>query len=256
MRIQIHTFQVLPSTNDYLRERAREGAPEGTVIIAREQTSGKGRWGRHWDSPRGGAWFSLLLRPPIPLEQAGCIAILIAVSLARALREGWGVPVDVKWPNDLYVRGKKLGGVLIELGSSQGKIDWLVAGIGINVNNELPAEARVPATSLACELGRPVPLEEFFEGALAAIAQDYERFLCEGFEFIRQRWQELSVLPPRIIFRTNVGEIAAEVLGLAPSGRLIVRTDEGLRELGSEEVTLCPLVLSLEPSGATKAKGR
>jgi biotin-(acetyl-CoA carboxylase) ligase len=104
-----------------------------------------------------------------------------------------------------------------------------------------PTEARVPPTSLACELGRPVPLEEFFERALAAIAHDYERFLSEGFEFVRQRWQGLSVLPPRISVRTSTEEISAQVLGLAPSGRLIVRTDEGLRELKSEEVTLCPL---------------
>ncbi len=237
----ISVFDQLSSTNDYLKQLAESGAPEGTVVIAREQTAGRGRLGRSWLSPKGGAWFSLLLRPPIPVEQAGCISVLIAVSLAHALREGWGVPVGVKWPNDLYVQGRKLGGILIELSSRLDKIEWLVAGIGINVNNELPTEARVPPTSLACELGHPVPLEDFFDRALAAIAQDYERFLCEGFEFVRQRWQELSVLPPRIIFRTNVREIAAEVLGLAPSGRLIVRTDEGLRELNSEEVTLCPL---------------
>jgi BirA family biotin operon repressor/biotin-[acetyl-CoA-carboxylase] ligase len=241
MRTQIQICDALPSTNDRLKDLAQWGAPEGTVIIAKEQTSGKGRLGRRWDSPRGGAWFSLLLRPPISVEQAGCIAILIAVSLARALREGWGMPVGVKWPNDLYVRGKKLGGVLIELSSRLDKIEWLVVGIGVNVNNALPTEARVPPTSLACELGRPVPLEEFFERALAAIAHDYERFLSEGFEFVRQRWQGLSVLPPRISVRTSTEEISAQVLGLAPSGRLIVRTDEGLRELKSEEVTLCPL---------------
>ncbi len=259
MIYHIERFSSLGSTNDYLKQLAESGAPEGTVVIAREQTAGRGRFGRRWLSPKGGAWFSLLLRPPIVVEQAGCISVLIAVSLARALREGWGVPVGVKWPNDLYVphprplsvdgeggpqagmRYQKLGGILIELSTNAVQIEWLVAGIGININNEPPAETRVPATSLACELGHPVPLEDFFDRALAAIAQDYERFLSEGFEFVRQRWQELSVLPPRMLVKTNSGEIAAEVLGLAPSGRLIVRTDEGVRELNSEEVTLCPL---------------
>jgi BirA family biotin operon repressor/biotin-[acetyl-CoA-carboxylase] ligase len=258
MRIQVQLFEVLPSTNEYLKELARSGAPEGTVVIAWEQTQGKGRLGRRWLSPKGGAWLSLLLRPPIPAEQAGCIAILIAVSLARALREGWGVPVGVKWPNDLYVphphplsvngegwpqagvRYQKLGGILIELSTNAAQIDWLIAGIGINVNNELPAEARVPPTSLARELGHPVPLEEFLDRALAAIAHDYERFLSEGFEFVRQRWQELSVLPPRVLVRTSSGEIAAEVLGLSQSGKLVVRTGESVRELATEEVTLCP----------------
>jgi BirA family biotin operon repressor/biotin-[acetyl-CoA-carboxylase] ligase len=90
MRIQVQLFEVLPSTNEYLKELARSGAPEGTVVIAWEQTQGKGRLGRRWLSPKGGAWFSLLLRPPIPAEQAGCIAILIAVSLARRAQRGLG----------------------------------------------------------------------------------------------------------------------------------------------------------------------
>ena len=293
MIYHIERFSSLGSTNEYLKQLAESGAPEGTVVIAREQTAGRGRFGRRWLSPKGGAWFSLLLRPPIPVEQAGCIAILIAVSLARALREGWGVPVGVKWPNDLYVphprppapspltsppapprhgegsspfplreggrgvrsgegmgvrvggpqagvRYQKLGGILIELSTNAAQIEWLVAGIGVNVNNELPTGARVLPTSLARELGHPVPLEEFFERALAAIAQDYERFLSEGFEFVRQRWQELSVLPPRVLVKTDSGEVAAEVLGLSQSGKLVVRTGESVRELAAEEVTLCP----------------
>ncbi|MCL6642888.1 MAG: biotin--[acetyl-CoA-carboxylase] ligase, partial [Candidatus Bipolaricaulota bacterium] len=249
---RISVFDQLGSTNDYLKQLAESGAPEGTVVIAREQTAGRGRLGRSWLSPQGGAWFSLLLRPPIPVEQAGCISVLIAISLARALREHWGVPVGVKWPNDLYVphpqplylslplsacgegtgevgvreggpqagvRYQKLGGILIELSTNAAQIEWLVAGIGININNQLPAG--VPATSLARELGHPVPLEDFFERALTALAHDYERFLSEGFAFVHAHWQRLSVLPPRILVKTNSGEIAAEVLGLAPSGRLI-----------------------------------
>lgn len=103
MIYHVERFEALGSTNDYLKQIAESGAPEGTVVIAEEQTAGKGRLGRSWDSPEGGAWFSVLLKPPIPVEQAGWVSLLIAVSLARALRERWGVPVGVKWPNDLYV---------------------------------------------------------------------------------------------------------------------------------------------------------
>ena len=251
---RISIFDQLGSTNDYLKQLAESGAPEGTVVIARAQTAGRGRFGRRWLSPKGGAWFSLLLRPPIPVEQAGCISILIAVSLARALREHWGVPVGVKWPNDLYVphphplsvdgegwpqagvRYQKLGGILIELSTNAAQIEWLIAGIGINVNNEPPARG----TSLARELGHPVPLEDFLERALTALAHDYERFLSEGFAFVHAHWQRLSVLPPRVLVRTGSGEIAAEVLGLSQSGKLVVRTGESVRELAAEEVTLCP----------------
>lgn len=239
MIYHIERFQTLSSTNEYLKRLAKSGAPEGTVIIAEEQTAGRGRLGRSWASPKGGAWFSVLLRPPIPVEQAGCISILIAVSLAKALRERWGVLVGVKWPNDLYVNNKKLGGILVELSSQGQQIEWLIVGIGINVNNELPHETRVPATSLSCELGRTLALEEFFEVALEALARDYERFLSEGFEFVREAWLTLSALPQRVGVLTGTERFEAEVLGLAESGRLIVRTAEHVCELASEEVTVC-----------------
>lgn len=244
MIYHIERFHSLGSTNDYLKRLAEAGAPEGTVIIAKEQTAGKGRFGRSWASPQGGAWFSLLLRPPIAVEQAGCISILMAVSLARAIRAHWAVPVGVKWPNDLYVRAfsqriAKLGGILIELSSQGHQIEWLIAGIGINVNNKLPKETRAPATSLLEELGRPVPLEGFFDVALDALARDYERFLTEGFEFVREEWQRFSVLPKRIGVLTRAERLEAEVLGLAESGKLIVRAGESIRELAAEEVTLC-----------------
>lgn len=239
MIYRIERFLALGSTNDYLKHLAESGAPEGTVIIAREQTAGKGRRGRSWASPKGGAWFSLLLRPPIPVEQAGCVAILIAVSLAHALRERWGVPVGIKWPNDMYVSGKKLGGILIELGSHGQQIEWLIAGIGINVNNELPPGMRIPATSLSRELGRAITLEEFFDVALEALARGYERLLAEGFEFVRKEWQALSVLPRRIEVLMDTERQEAEVLGLSESGKLIVRLAGRARELASEEVTVC-----------------
>jgi BirA family biotin operon repressor/biotin-[acetyl-CoA-carboxylase] ligase len=242
-------FDSLGSTNEYLKELAHAGAREGTVVIAREQTAGKGRLGRSWASPQGGAWFSILLRPSIALGQAGCISILLAVSLAQALRKRWGLPIGVKWPNDLYVQNRKLGGILIELSSQAEAIEWLVAGIGVNVNNELPRDTRSPATSLARELGRKISLEEFFDTALEAIARDYQRFLTEGFAFVRQQWQELSVLGEHVIVRR--GEVTSplrgerfQVLGLSESGKLIVRTEQGVRELSSEEVTLCQPLLS------------
>lgn len=242
MIYRIRRYAQLSSTNDHLRECAKAGAPEGTVIIAEEQTTGKGRLGRRWASPKGGAWFSILLKPPIPVEQAGCAAILMAVSLARAIRERWGVATGVKWPNDLYVRrDKKLGGILIELSSHGQKIDWLIAGVGVNVNNEPPQQTRVPATSLARELGRAIELAEFFEIVLDALARDYERFLAEGPAFVQREWLRLSVLPPRITVESGTERFDADVLGLSASGKLIVRVGESIRELASEEVTLCQL---------------
>lgn len=239
MIYHIERFARLSSTNDYLKQLAESGAPEGTVVIAAEQFSGKGRLGRSWASPPGGAWFSLLLKPPIPVEQAGCISVLVAVSVARALCGRWGVPVGVKWPNDLYIRARKLGGILVELSSRASQIHWLIAGIGINVNNELPQETRIPATSLARELGREIVLEELFDVTLAALARDYERFLAEGVEFVQMGWQKFSMLPRCVAVLQDAQKGEAEVLGLAESGRLIVRMGGSIQELTAEEVTLC-----------------
>lgn len=232
-------FESLSSTNDYLKELAQSGAPEGTVVIAKEQTTGRGRLRRSWESPRGGAWLSILLKPPIAPDRAGCIAILLAVVLAEAIRERWGLSVGVKWPNDLYLSKQKLGGILIELSTNATQIEWLIAGIGINVNNELPRETRVPATSLARELGKKISLEEFFGTTLEAIARGYEKFLAEGFAFVRQRWADLSVLGQRVDLSSGTELLEAEVLGLSESGKLIVRTAQGgVREVTSEEVSI------------------
>ena len=138
----------LGSTMDLAKQRAEAGAPEGTLVIAGRQSAGRGRRGRGWESPPGGAWFSLLLRPQIAACEAGCLSVLLAVAAAQALRRRYGLPVQVKWPNDLLLERRKLAGVLSELATVEGQIIWLVAGMGINVNNVLPEEVRIPPISL------------------------------------------------------------------------------------------------------------
>ncbi|MBI3461036.1 biotin--[acetyl-CoA-carboxylase] ligase, partial [Candidatus Acetothermia bacterium] len=226
------------SSNDLLKELAQHGASEGTVVIGEEQVSARGRLGRSWHSPKGGAWFSILLRPQMELGQSGCIAVTLAVGLAHGLREAYKLPIGVKWPNDLWLNGRKLGGILIELASRGEKIEWLIAGIGINVNNPLPSETRVPATSLAIALGREIALEEFYRLALGSISESYENFLKEGFAPVRARWREVSVLGDRVGVHQGEAKFEASVVGLSESGKLLVRTMQGIRELAAEEVSL------------------
>ncbi|OGF57361.1 MAG: biotin--[acetyl-CoA-carboxylase] ligase [Candidatus Fraserbacteria bacterium RBG_16_55_9] len=226
------------STMDLARELAELGAPEGTVVIAERQTEGRGRRGRGWESPVGGAWFSLLLRPSIELCRSGCISVLLAVAIARALRERYGIPVSVKWPNDLLLNHRKLGGILIELSTVGERIEWLVAGVGINVNNPVPGEARIPSISLSGALARPVELEEFFVIALRAIAQSYSTFLSEGFEPIRQDWTGLSAVCDGIWVHKGEERFEAHARGLSDLGKLIVERAGRIEELVAEEVTL------------------
>jgi len=234
----VQIFETVGSSNDLLKDLAQHGAPEGTVVMGEEQVSARGRLGRSWHSPKGGAWFSVLLRPLVALAQSGCIAVTLAVGLAQGLREAYKLPIGVKWPNDLWLNGRKLGGILIELASRGEKIEWLIAGIGINVNNPLPNETRVPATSLATALGREIALEEFYRLALGSIAESYKNFSHEGFALVQARWREISVLKDRIGVHRGEKHFEASVLGLSESGKLLVSTSEGIQELAAEEVSL------------------
>lgn len=226
------------STMDLARQHAEAGAPEGLVVIASRQSTGRGRFGRRWQSPVGGLWFSLLLRPPIKPDRSGCIAVLSAVAVAQALRESYALPIKVKWPNDLILHQRKLGGILIELSTGGESIDWLIVGVGLNVNNPLPSRVRVPPISLREALGRDVELEECLIVVLRGLAHHYRGFLREGFEPIRERWQELSVLEDRISFDRGKERFEAQVKGLSESGKLIVEHAGRLEELVAEEVTL------------------
>ncbi len=226
------------STMDIARELAEAGAPEGTIVFAARQTAGRGRRGRGWESPEGGAWFSLLLRPPMELCRAGCLSVLAAVACALAIRERYALPVRVKWPNDLLLDNRKLGGVLIELAAVGAHIDWLIVGIGINVNNPLPKEARLPPLSLAGALGHSIDLEEFFAVILRALARWYLRFLQEGFEPIRTMWAELSALEDGIWVQRGGERFEAQVKGLSELGKLIIERSGRIEELIAEEVTL------------------
>jgi BirA family biotin operon repressor/biotin-[acetyl-CoA-carboxylase] ligase len=226
------------STNDLLKERAQAGAPEGSVFIAEEQTSGKGRHGRSWHSPKGGAWFSVLLRPHLAVADAGCVGVSLAIGLAEALRKSYQLPIGVKWPNDLWLNGRKIAGILVELASRGEKIEWMVAGIGLNVNNALPSETRVPATSLALALGRPLILEEFYHLALMGLAESYLSLLRRGFGPIQVRWKALSILGESVEVQHGDRRYQARVLGLSDSGKLLVRAGQDLRELAAEEVSL------------------
>ncbi|HED03879.1 MAG TPA: biotin--[acetyl-CoA-carboxylase] ligase [Candidatus Fraserbacteria bacterium] len=231
----------IDSTMELARERAEAGAPEGTLVIAGRQSAGRGRRGRGWESPPGGVWFSLLLRPPIAACKAGCLSVLLAVAAAQALRRCYGLPVRVKWPNDLLLERRKLAGVLSELATVDGQILWLVAGMGINVNNVLPEGARIPPISLTQVLGHPVRLESCLALVLGEIASYYQQFLREGFEPVRAHWSEFSALDDGVWVRQGAKNFAAQVKGLSEMGKLIVEHDGRLEELSAAEVALSPV---------------
>ncbi len=234
----IQIYEELSSSIDTLKQQADDGAPQGTAVFPLAQTSARGRSGRAWSAPPGGVWFSGLLRPTFKLEQAGCMSVLVAISVANAYRKKFGLSVQVKWPNDLWIDSRKLSGLLIDLSSKDQQIDWMIVSIGTNVNNPLPTNAKIPPVSLSEALGHPLELEDVAATVLDALADGYEQFLREGFTPFIEQWEELSALPEVIHFERNGEVCTASVIGLSEDGKLVVSSVLGQEYLAAEEVHL------------------
>ncbi len=238
---RLRRHDVVASTMDLARSEAEAGTPEGTLILAGEQRRGRGRRGREWASPRGGLWASLVLRPTgtAPPTQPSCFSVLVAVGLAYGLRERFRVPATVKWPNDLMIRRRKLGGTLVEMTFQRDRPAWLIVGVGLNVNNAVPEDARVAATSLSRELGTTVEVTDAATAMVEGIASAYRTFNTAGFAPIqREWWPAVTALGERVWIVHGSDKRRVQVEGLAEDGRLRVRADGERRLLTSEETTL------------------
>ena len=175
MRWRIEHFGTIASTSDAVRERARAGEPEGLVLVAESQTAGRGRGDNAWESPPGGLWFSFLLRPRLDAADSDLLARMVPVALHPVLDRY--VPTKIKPPNDLFTRGLKYGGVLVEPELRGGKVVYAVLGVGLDVNFErerLPGELARTATTILSETGRQYPLDTLLGELLGSLAEACE----------------------------------------------------------------------------------
>lgn len=222
------------STNDIVKDLAREGAPEGTLAVASAQSAGRGRLGRAWRSPAGGIYASFLLRPQLPPAAIAPMSLAVGVGVARAL-ETLGVPVGLKWPNDVHAAGRKLGGILLEMVAEADRVEWVVAGFGINVRD--PGE---PGSAWLTEFVH-LPVAEVAARALDSVAASCEQFVALGFASMRGEYESrLTIMADEVTVRDGVGnEVAAGVVrGVDEGGALLVEASEGLRHVNGGEVTL------------------
>ncbi len=241
----LHWFDQLTSTNDIAQAFAEAGAPEGTAVLAGEQTGGRGRLGRRWASPPGGLWLSVVLRPSPPATEWPRFGFAASVAATSAIEAVTQIPVRLKWPNDLIVEGRKLGGVLVEATGA-----YVVVGIGINVNvrrDLLPPEIRPVATSLLEWVGHPVDLVELTQEVLRALERYYQ-LVQDDPHAVLEQWKVRSVTLGR---QVRVIDSAQAFEGVAESvddqGALIVRTDTGLRRVFASDVSVRePQVPSLD----------
>lgn len=231
----VHYLESVGSTNAVLRSMAASGAPEGTVVVADEQTEGRGRAGRAWFSPPGvGLWLSVLLAPRLPPRELVPLSMVTAVSVADALRRDFGIDARIKWPNDVYAGGRKLGGILLEsLQGAGGPVEWVVVGIGLNVNldaGDLPPDIASTAVSMRMLLKRPVSRLEVLRTILDGFDEDWARFEREGFGGFRERCVALStVLGRSIEVVSDAGTIQGTAVDLTSDGALVVEDGRGRR---------------------------
>lgn len=231
----IYYYPLLGSTNTEVRRLAEEGAPGGTVVLADAQSAGQGRRGRSWHSPPGkGIYFSLLLRPPGTSPAAAApVTLAAAVAVARQLREYTGMEVAVKWPNDLLIGQKKIGGILTETRTSRQALLYLVLGIGLNINHraeDFPAELRRRATSLYLESGHTFERTALFLDLLKALRHCLDFFFKEGFAPFQPLWKELSTTLGNDVKLAGQDEaVQGKAVDLDVEGALLIEDDRGQR---------------------------
>jgi BirA family biotin operon repressor/biotin-[acetyl-CoA-carboxylase] ligase len=216
------------STNDVAREQARRGGRAGLVVAAARQTRGRGRLGRRWESPAGcGLYVSVLLRPDFDAAEAGRLTILGSVAALDALEEVAGLRAEIKWPNDLVVKGRKLAGLLIETEAEGSRLAWAVAGIGINVRHraeDFSEEVRPLATSLFLATGRLYRRADVLVALLHALGRRLEQPFAE----VREAWAASSLtLGQQVVLTTLRGRREGQAVGLDESGALLLRTGAG-----------------------------
>lgn len=211
-------LDVTPSTNPVARARALAGAPHGTTILALAQTEGRGRLGRRWIAPPGTALtLSIVLRPDLPFARLPIVMLASGVALAR----GCGAPCRLKWPNDLVAPDRrKIGGILAEAEASQGRVAFVIVGMGVNVS---AAPADLPATHLAEVLGR-TPDRATLAAAIVRELLDQLATAIDDPASVHQAWLALDATLGR---RVRIGEIEGEAVALGPDGSLEVRDDWG-----------------------------
>ncbi|NLM45320.1 MAG: biotin--[acetyl-CoA-carboxylase] ligase [Firmicutes bacterium] len=228
----IHYEKRTESTNKKARELAEAGAAEGTLVLAEEQTAGRGRLGRSWSSPPGGIWLSLLLRPALSTSQMTLLTLLAAVAAVEATINVCKITPGIKWPNDLLYGRKKLAGILTEISAEADRVHYLIVGIGFNANitaEQFAPEIRKTATSVLAATGAAVDRAAWVRAYLAAFEAYYYQALRSDFAAVLARWRHYAeTLGQEVAVRFAGKEFCGRAVDIDEQGALLLETGKGL----------------------------
>jgi BirA family biotin operon repressor/biotin-[acetyl-CoA-carboxylase] ligase len=240
----IRVFAQTTSTNDVIEKLARDGVKEGVVVFAELQTRGRGRLGRKWISPaRKGLWFSVLLRPDLRPQETTQLTVAAATALRRAIAAQTDLKPEIKWPNDVQLRGRKVAGILTELNAELDRVKYVILGIGVDVNlaaNDFPMELRKSATSLRIETGEALSRAGLATAILRELDKDYARIGSGKFAAVADEWEaHCSTIGHDVAIRVGDREVRGRAEALDEAGALLLRTDHGhLERIIGGDVTL------------------
>lgn len=231
---EILCFRKVFSTNSIAKFLANHSAEEGTVLISEIQTKARGRLGKKWESPDGGIWMSLILRPNVPPARIGLITLATGVAIAKSIRS-LGVDAKIKWPNDVLIHGDKISGVLTEVNATFNEIDWVVVGIGIDSNIKLedfPEDIRIGTTTLTEELPSEIDENGLIAKFLNEFEEVYNLYKAGEIETILTDWRNLSDTIGKYVNITQTGGKITQgyVVGINNEGSLIIEKQDGKLE--------------------------
>lgn len=238
---KIYTFQTIDSTNNCGKVLAGVGATEGVVVIAEEQTAGKGRLGRTWQANAGeNLTFSLLLRPRVSPDVLNLLPLYVAVAAAEAIERASNLRIDCKWPNDLLVNNKKIGGILIEGSVKDNLVEHVVIGLGINVNQtQFSGDFNTKATSLRLESREQIDRTKLFREIISTLETRYKEYAKTAFRAIIPLWEKRSTMLGKSILVSQSGNVfSGTVRGLSPEGGLVLETNGSTKVLFAGDVTI------------------
>jgi BirA family biotin operon repressor/biotin-[acetyl-CoA-carboxylase] ligase len=239
---KIYHFKEVNSTQEIAKKKARNGAAEGTLIISEQQHLGRGRLDRRWISPAGGVWLSLILRPGISLQHAQRIVLTVAIAVAKAFNKLYNIDAKIKWPNDIIVNDKKICGILIETEGEMDKLNFMILGVGANINNSLESLGEIinTATSVMALLGNEVSRPEFVRTFLEEFENLYQKLKLGFFNEILNEWKNLSnTLGALVTVETPDEKFEGIASDLDDNGFLIVKLqDNSIKKVFAGDVKI------------------
>lgn len=218
------------STNKKAKELARKGAEEGTIVIAKMQKNGRGRFDRLWESPEGGLYLSIILRPDCPHNKTTLLPLLVSLAVSQTINS-YNIPTKIKWPNDVRVNGKKIAGILLESETTKNKVEYTILGIGINLNidvNLFSEDIKLISTSISEEIGKSIDYYQFIKYLLINLDKYYRFFLNKKYNYIINEWKNHSdTIGRKVRITTSSKQITGEANDIDQLGFLILNTNFG-----------------------------